>query len=496
MSGRLSVSDFTFHGFDDQMAPLAEWLAEVAIRGGEPAMTVAEDAVFVPTVKVAAADRTPGRFVFEGGLAGRDGRPIPAAQFHRRGQRWGERVLGGFSEPAAEPEREVADEVVYLGWYFGHFGHFLIESLARTWALADIDPTVQVVMHLERGRPPEGTTRRLLELFGVPDDRILFLDRPTLLRRVVIPEPLYEISYAAHERMAHRYRAVAAAVAGEADRSTQPVYLSRRLLPSSRRRLVGELELEEALRENGFLICSPETMTIEDQIRLMNRHRDFLTSAGSAAYLSLFAREPLRLHLMTDGIPRRDYFLIPALAGAEASYINCLGGGGRPWLNMGPLLLELEPLFAYLDGHGFLKRRVRADLALHAHTLRAEHDESACYAAVRDVARGEPLAAEIEAEAVARAPDSWPVSMILAQHYFFLPAPARAEEMARLMAERLAAETDLGRLAHYHADAAAIWSRVLAHCQPETAARLAAAYQDRLRIDPAAVRPRAGRRRV
>ena len=35
---------------------------------------------------------------------------------------------------------------LYLGWYFNHYGHFLLESLARCWALSEpaSDPDVEM----------------------------------------------------------------------------------------------------------------------------------------------------------------------------------------------------------------------------------------------------------------------------------------------------------------------------------------------------------------
>lgn len=240
-------------------------------------------------------------------------------------------MRGGIAESVdIAPVDELKGEVVYLGWFFTHFGHFLMESLTRTWFLDQVDPSVKVVFHRKTGAEPAGITSTILAAFGIPPERIVFLERPTRLRRVIVPEPLYELSYGAHEWMPRPFREVAARIVGDSSRLDQPVYLSRRLLPSGRRQIVGEFELEEALRENGFRIAHPETMTFSDQVRLVNQHSQILTSAGSASYNVFFALNEPTLHFMTAGIPREDYFLSPAVAGAPSSYCNCLGLGGRP----------------------------------------------------------------------------------------------------------------------------------------------------------------------
>ena len=90
-------------------------------------------------------------------------------------------------------DHEIDEEIVYLGSLFNHFGHFLMQSLARTWFLTDVNPSVRVLFD-----PPSKASGQLpdwmpqiLEAFGVPPERILVLDAPTRLRRLIIPEPLF-----------------------------------------------------------------------------------------------------------------------------------------------------------------------------------------------------------------------------------------------------------------------------------------------------------------
>jgi hypothetical protein len=470
--------DFAFHGFDNQAAPLDRILGVIGIRSGAPSLTVVEDAVFVPAFRVPAADPSHGRFAVEGGIVTSDGRSLDEAQVRRRGTRWGIRVLGGVSNPGeVEPARVIDAEVVYLGWFFHQFGHFLLESLARTWVLGEIDPATKVVFHALRGNTPEGTRREILEAFGVPIDRILVLDQPTRLRRIIVPEPLFEISTSAHERMAVPFQRVAARLVGDERQSEQPVYLSRRLLPGNLRQIVGEGEMEEVLRENGFLVVHPETMTFEEQLGVLNRHAHIFAAVGSAAHAVLFARANPGLHLLTDAIPREDYFLAPKAAGAHTTYINCLGRGDRPFIdNRSPVLPEMGTLVGYLDVRGFLRRRLRAAIATRAtRTLsaRAGYDEAWYYAAVLDVLpHGETLPSEIERDALTEARSSWPLSWILARHFMVQDA-TRVDQLALQFAHLVEAESDLARLARYHGDVESMAPRVMKACGPETVDRVA-----------------------
>ncbi len=487
----LGSSDFSFYGFDDLMTTVDETLQNVGIRSGPPQVSVVENAVFVPGAKVPATDPEAGRFVHEGGIVTSDGQVVELAQTRRWGTRWGTRVLGGIVEPAAvEPERVIDEEVVYLGWCFQHFGHFLMESLARTWFLSEVAPTVKVVFHTKGQRTLSPGIQRILEAFGIPLERMIFPQESALLRRVFVPESLHEISCATHEQFPRRYRQVALHIAGEATPSEQPVYFSRRLLPSHLRQIVGEFELEEVLRANGFLIAYPETMTFEDQVRLVNRHTDIFAAAGSAAYNVLFAQHRPNLHVLTSGVPRADYFLTPAVAETPATYLNYLGRGDRPSINTTPVAVEMSEIADYLDNQGFLPKRLRAVLASHDRSLRPAFDEAWFYAMVQDVPVDESLSPDVERDALLLARSSWPLSLILAR-YYHKRNDWRVDDLARQFAELAAAEQDTGRLAKFYEDIEAAAIDIILRCSPEVAELVISVLSDRFVIDSAEVQRRA-----
>jgi hypothetical protein len=459
----LHSRDFSFHGFDvpqvaNRVAEAVE--REIEIHSGEPRVSIVEGAVFVPDPP-------------------------------RKG---GQGTCGLVGSQAGVPDADLDEEVVYLGWLFpNHFGHFLTESLARTWFLEQLDPSVRVVFH-HKGRaqrPPEGWALRILELFGVPRDRILVLDAPTRVRRMFVPEPLFaprstaqDHKVRAHQEMIRPYRTVASRIADAVKSSEQPVYLSRRLLSSGQRPIVGESELEGVLRENGFRIAHPQRMTIEDQIKLVNEHTDIFSSTGSAAHNVLFALQSPRLHLLTNEDRfSPNFFLFSAIAGAPTTFVNCLGRGGRPRLSGAPKytpqLVQTPKIVEYLDACGLLATRPALSAGREP-ALQDQYDEAWLYAqvAIAMNKRGETLQREIEREALSLAAWSWPVSLALAGYYARRHV-TRVDSMAKQFAELAAAEVDLDRLAHYRADVDGEVSTVVKRCDPATAVQVAAVVSDR-----------------
>ena len=476
-----------------------------------PAVTVVADAIFVPNLETANTDQVK----VVGGLVGSDGQPIERAQLHRKG---GKHFGGLIEEVTVTAEDELDQDIVYLGPLFYHYGRFLLESLARVWYLRTVDPSVKVgfnsTTEKRAAQQAEGAYRpwviELLSLFGIPRERIFALEAPTRLRRAIVPEPLFEQHYSAHVDMVRPFRELAARVAADVVPSEQPLYLSRRRLTSAQRLVVGESELEDLLRAQGFAIAYPETMTFEDQIRLINSHQDIFSTVGSAAHSILFALGKPRLHLLAhrDSIPA-NFFLCSALAEAPTTFINCLGTGDRRSFRaerasqvvdrfekrkkdpLGdsvigpqaePQLLELDRFANYLDQHGFLRHQSPAVMpgAVSAARIRRQYDEAWYYVRLRKTSKKRgSLPADLEREALDLASESWPVTYMLALCYARDGNRSRADAMVHQFAKLVDEESDAERFEYYRVDVHATAKFVFPHCEPETADRLAAIVDTR-----------------
>jgi hypothetical protein len=501
-SRALQPSDFSFYGFGDLRRDELRKILRLGIRTEEPDVSVVNDAVFIP----AGAATGNGQPKYAGGIVDADGRTIDTAQMHRKG---GKRIGGLAESVTVAPTHEIDDDVVYLGLLFNHYGRVLLESLARVWYLDRVDPSVKVIFNTanaaQGGIAP--WLPELFSLFGIPPERVLRLHTSTRLRRAIVPEPLFEQFYSAHEVMVQPFREVAARVAGDVTPSAQPLYLSRRRLSSRQRPVVGEADLEEVLRAEGFHVAYPETMSLEEQVRMINGHTDIVSSLGSAAHSILFALHRPRLHLLAsrDDIPA-NYFLCSALADAPTTFVNCLGAGGRVTadderrnrraesfeneakvrptdLDAGPQsmpqLLDVPRAVNYLAQQGLLRQRPSLTVAVPGRGIQNQFDEAWLYARVRKASTKSTLPEAIAAEATALAATSWPLSLMLARYYARARDIARSEEMAEQFVTLAANETDSDRLAYYRGDVRGMAGRIARACRPETADRLNQVLADR-----------------
>jgi hypothetical protein len=512
----LEPGEFSFHGFGELRRDELRRISKLSIRSDPPAVSVVEDAIYVPNG--IASNRDQSKVI--GGIVKPDGTPIETAQLHRKGGKH----FGGLSEAVTvKAERKLDEDVVYLGPLFNHYGRVLLDSLARVWYLSELDPSVKVAFNNTYTTSTREDSLvqavhqpwvfKLLSLFGIPSQRILALEEPTRLRRAIVPEPLFEQLYSAHVDMARPFREVATRVAADVTVSDQPLYLSRRRLTSRERPVVGESDLEDLLREHGFVIAYPETISIEDQIRLINSHSDIFSSVGSAAHSILFALGKPRLHLLAnrDSIPG-NFFLCSVLADAPTTYINCLGSGGhaspkaerldrraeavenpqqKPLVNTVPgpqsvpQLLDMDGVVSYLDQKDFIKNHSAAAVPVPdlAASLRRRYDEAWYYARLRKtLEKAGVLPDDLEREALAIASESWPVSLVLARYYVRTGEKSRADAWASRFATLADEESDASRLAHYCGDVHEMAGRIAEMCEPETATRIATILDERFQL--------------
>ncbi len=173
----------------------------------------------------------------------------------------------------APPEGPVADlpgTWLFLGPLFGHFGHFLVESIARIWAFGRLAGQVDGVLFVPKfqNRPEHvlATYRPFLEALGVTAARMLNVEDPTRVERLYVPPQgfgMFQMIEGSPEFRdfvrAHAGRAVA-------PQGHPRIYVSRSALPVQRGSILAEAALEAHLREEGYEPFHPQKHGFEAQI--------------------------------------------------------------------------------------------------------------------------------------------------------------------------------------------------------------------------------------
>jgi hypothetical protein len=234
------------------------------------------------------------RGTLEMGVFGQDGVCIPETLLRRSYFNGREKQIG----LPARPEGPVAfrpEPAIYLGPILDHFGHFILESLARTW-FAKRHPEIPVVWScrapsgVESGTPSLNAWQSgVLETLGLRNRQILVTE-PAGFERLVVPEAGYRIQHYLHPEHA--------AALGTVPYDPVPgrkVWLSRSRLRQLQNRSMPELEAR--LADLGWSIVHPERLSFRQQVACLASAERVAGEQGSSLHTLIFLEEPRGLRV-------------------------------------------------------------------------------------------------------------------------------------------------------------------------------------------------------
>ncbi|WP_134767364.1 glycosyltransferase 61 family protein [Nocardioides sp. 1609] len=228
-----------------------------------------EDAVVYPTIRVASH---PGRLLM--GVFDADGYVEDTVLDRRSGEVGAPMVRGLFPDVVEGDD----PEAIYAGPLYFHFGHFLLESLARAW-YARQRPDLPLVWagahtwHDARLRPWQVEILEVLGLTNPP--RILA--SPTRYRRLHVPD----LGYRYDDRFHPEHAAFLASYRGPAQVPGERLWLSRSNLASDVRDL-NAAPTERRLAAAGWTVSHPEKLTVREQLDQLSRAEVVAGEEGSA----------------------------------------------------------------------------------------------------------------------------------------------------------------------------------------------------------------------
>ena len=204
------------------------------------------------------------------------------------------RVYGQYA--ICEEEIEFINEnVVYANFFYKHWGHFIIEIIARLWYLLDESrkKKLKVVFTTElndNNIAIDGNYKEFLNLFGILDENILLINKPTKFKKVVVPEcSIYPGKYYTKE-----YKEILKKVSDNvstANNIPPKIYLSRSNFKKARKKEIGEKEIEKFFNKNGFYSISPEKLTLTEQIQFYRDSKELACFNGTLSHNIMFAND-------------------------------------------------------------------------------------------------------------------------------------------------------------------------------------------------------------
>lgn len=187
---------------------------------------------------------------------------------------WSSSTLVVNSEPEIPDANAIQDlpgTHMFAGISYGHFGHFITESMTRIWALDELrdkidglvfTPKIQMKDNLRPFEVYQDLTRHL----GLDGIKITCPATPLRVERLYVPKQGFGLGDLTGGSRKFRNYINAHAGKNVAPKGPKKVYISRSLLPPGRGGLLGEAKLEAYLAAEGYHIFHPQREPKLDQL--------------------------------------------------------------------------------------------------------------------------------------------------------------------------------------------------------------------------------------
>ena len=204
-----------------------------------------------------------------------------------------------FSNPIIKNEK-----VVYCGFLVNHWGHFLVEAVARLWYFLENDNTVDKYVFFiseNEEREIKGNYKEFLQLLGIWN-KLEIINKPTQYKEVLVPELGYKWRTFFSQHYKNIFNTIAENIKIEPNwKPCDRVFFTRSQL-SSAKADVGTPMLDNFFINNNYKIVSPEKISLSELIFLIRNAKECASISGSLPHNMLFGTDGQRLTIIERNI--------------------------------------------------------------------------------------------------------------------------------------------------------------------------------------------------
>ena len=178
----------------------------------------------------------------------------------------------------------VDEDVIFLGAMPKHYGHFILEGLSRLWfCLGHHEIKLKCVYISTDG---EDRFNDLFKLFGLKEEQIIKIEKPTRFKTVIVPEQSIRLHDFYHKKYKETIDKIKENVKPI---DIEKVYFSKKRIKNNR--AFGEALIEGVFLENDFRVYYPETLSMYDMIAILKGCKVFAATSATNAHNSIFMND-------------------------------------------------------------------------------------------------------------------------------------------------------------------------------------------------------------
>jgi hypothetical protein len=242
----------------------------------------------------------------------------------------------------------VDKDVVFLGALHKHYGHFILESLARLWYFLGKESQGFVAAYISH--PGEDRFIEIFEFFGFKPEQLIRVEQPTRFRSVTVPE----MSIRLHDRYHVRYKETIDRIVESIEPGCyEKVFFAKKMRRNYRG--MGEQPIVDIFRDNGFHIAYPEMLSMQETIAVLKGCKVFAASSGSNAHNAIFLEDGVQV-ICLNRSPHIHYpqTMIDRMKGLQTYYVDAYFSLLPADWSSGPFLFGPNKcLLDFFNGHQY-----------------------------------------------------------------------------------------------------------------------------------------------
>lgn len=179
----------------------------------------------------------------------------------------------GGEYPFNKSDIDYLDEtVIFIPIIPKQWGHFIIDAISRLWFILDEKYSNYKILYNSwcfTNGELTGNYKKVFEYLGI-EDRMVFVDKPLKVKEILIPQDTMNFSNYYFKDFKILTQLISDKVMNKMDKNSltkyKKIYFSRTKLSTSKFKEIGEIHLENALKNVGFKVLYPEKLSLEEQI--------------------------------------------------------------------------------------------------------------------------------------------------------------------------------------------------------------------------------------
>lgn len=241
------------------------------------------------------------------------------------------------------------EEVIFLGPFLKHWGHYICDIISRLWYILDNPKKYKIAYcgwsFYNGSSYITGNYLELLELLGISSEQLINIQKPTKFKKIIIPDFSFIPGKYYTKEFINILDTIVKNVDITIDNYPENIYFSRLSFSTANDKEKGEERIVELLKEKNYAIISPEKLTFKEQLFYWNHCKNICMISGSISHNLMFSRTKNQIIILNKTDMINNYqIVIDHITKSDITYVDV-------YKKIFSVLFGLGPFLIYVNKH-------------------------------------------------------------------------------------------------------------------------------------------------